>query len=84
VGEQATDQVTDQVAHLLQVFDGNSALKVNELMAEVGLSHKATCRANYLKPALSARLIEMTDPDSPNSPAQRYRLTERGNWQAGN
>jgi Fic family protein len=76
--EQATDQVTDQVARLLQALDGSSALKVKELMAEVGLAHKATFRANYLKPALAAGLIEMTDPDSPNSPAQRYRLTERG------
>lgn len=76
--DQVADQVTDQVARLLRVLDGSSALKVNELMAEVGLAHKATFRANYLKPALAARLIEMTDPDSPNSPAQRYRLTTRG------
>ncbi|WP_413817495.1 Fic family protein [Pseudomonas sp. P9_31] len=39
---------------------------------------QATFRANYLKPALAANLIEMTNPDSPNSPAQRYRLTELG------
>ncbi|MCX7081483.1 MAG: Fic family protein [Pseudomonas sp.] len=76
--ELATDQVTDQVARLLWVLDGSSALKVSELMAQVGLAHKATFRANYLKPALATGLIEMTAPDSPNSPAQRYRLTERG------
>ncbi|WP_410896790.1 Fic family protein [Prevotella sp. E13-27] len=28
---------------------------------------------NYLSPALKAGLIEMTDPDSPKSPKQRYR-----------
>ncbi|WP_408980637.1 Fic family protein [Pseudomonas sp. B21-015] len=39
---------------------------------------QATFRTNYLKPALAANLIEMTNPDSPNSPAQRYRLTELG------
>jgi len=76
--DQVTDQVTDQVARLLRVLDGSSPLKVNELMAAVGLSHKATFRANYLKPSLAAGWIEMTDPDSPNSPAQRYRLTTHG------
>ena len=60
------------------MIQGESSLKVSELMAEVGLAHKATFRANYLKPALMAGLIEMTSADSPNSPAQRYRLTELG------
>lgn len=76
--DQVTDQVTDHVAKLLRVLHDGSSLKVNELMAEVGLAHKATFRANYLKPALAAGLIEMTDPDSPKSPAQRYRLTKTG------
>jgi len=76
--EPPTDQVTDQVARLLRVLHDGSSLKVNELMAKVGLAHKATFRANYLKPALAAGLIEMTDPDSPKSPVQRYRLTKIG------
>ncbi|WP_341304679.1 Fic family protein [Pseudomonas sp. TMP25] len=29
-------------------------------------------------PALAAGLIEMTDPASPRSPVQKYRLTQRG------
>ncbi|MHC8343273.1 Fic family protein [Pseudomonas sp. RT6P73] len=76
--EPMTDQVTDQVAKLLIALRGSAPLKVNDLMAEVGLAHKATFRANYLKPALTVGLIEMTDPDSPRSPVQRYRLTELG------
>lgn len=28
---------------------------------------------NYLSPALKAGLIEMTDPNSPKSPKQKYR-----------
>ena len=78
VTDQVIDQVTDQVARLLGVLRESASLKVNELMAQVGLAHKATFRANYLKPAMAAGLIEMTDPDSPHSPAQRYRLTEHG------
>ena len=78
VTDQVTDPVTDQVAKLLWALDGSGPLKVSELMTEVGLAHKATFRANYLKPALAADLIEMTNPESPNSPAQRYRLTGLG------
>lgn len=78
VTDPVTDQVTDQVAKVLWALHGGNSLKVNELMAEVGLTHKATFRANYLRPALVANLIEMTEPNSPNSPAQRYRLTRLG------
>ncbi|MHC8367692.1 Fic family protein [Pseudomonas sp. ZT5P21] len=76
--DQVTDQVTDQVARLLCALRGSVPLKVNDLMAAVGLAHKPTFRANYLKPALAVGLIEMTNPDSPRSPVQRYRLTARG------
>jgi hypothetical protein len=31
-----------------------------------------------LNPALTDFLIEMTQPDSPNSPTQKYRLTAKG------
>ncbi|MGH8388588.1 MAG: Fic family protein [Pseudomonas sp.] len=72
------DPVTDQVAKLLGVLHGNAPLKISELMVQIGLVHKATFRANYLKPALAKGLVEMTSPDSPNSPAQRYRLTDQG------
>ncbi|VVO42410.1 Fic family protein [Pseudomonas fluorescens] len=78
VTDLVTDQVTDQVVRLLLSLLGRGPMKVSELMEEVGLAHKATFRANYLKPALAAGLIEMTNPDSPKSPAQRYRLTELG------
>lgn len=76
--ESATDQVTDQVARLLQALQGGTSLKVNQVMERLGLAHKATFRGNYLKPALAAGLIEMTDPESPTSPTQRYRLTLSG------
>ncbi len=73
--EIMTDQVTDQVNKLLRALRGSAPLKVSDLLAVLGLTHKATFRANYLKPALAAGLIEMTSPDSPRSPVQRYRLT---------
>ena len=71
--DQVTDQATDQVARLLQALPSGAALKSSELMQRLGLSHRPTFTQNYLKPALAAGLIEMTDPASPRSPAQQYR-----------
>ncbi|AZC30467.1 Fic family protein [Pseudomonas chlororaphis] len=76
--DQVTDQVSDQVARLLHVLDGSVALKAGELMQHLQLVHRPTFRNNYLAPALAAGLIEMTDPDSPRSPVQKYRLTAQG------
>lgn len=72
-GDQVSDQVSDQVARLLQALPPGEALKSSELMQRLGLAHRPTFSNNYLKPALAAGLIEMTDSASPRSPAQRYR-----------
>lgn len=72
-----SDPVSDPVAKLLRVLRGRS-LRISELMAEMDLLHKATFRANYLNPALADGMIEMTVPETPNSPTQKYRLTDLG------
>ena len=73
-----TDQVTDRVKRLLGLLNAGQTLKVTEMMARLNLNHRQTFRTNYLKPALAAELIEMTQPDSPRSPRQKYRLTPKG------
>lgn len=78
VTDPVTDLVSDPVGKLLSALHVNGPLKISDLMTEVGLAHKATFRANYLRPALAADLIEMTNPESPSSPAQKYRLTPHG------
>ena len=79
--DQADDQVTDQVASLIEAI-GTGELGSNDLMKVMGLSHRPTFRENYLNPALEGGWIERTQPDSPRSPTQRYRLTGRGHrWQ---
>ncbi len=86
--EQSTDQVTapdsDQVSvpvsernhspveRLISAL-GNDTLPAAEIMARLGLSHKATFRKNYLTPALEQKRIERTIPDKPNSRNQQYR-----------
>ncbi len=44
----------------------------------VGLADREHFRKTYLAPALEQGVIEMTMPDKPNSPSQRYRLTALG------
>lgn len=75
--DQVGDQVTDQVAALIRAV-GTGELSSNDLMQALGLSHRPTFRANYLNPALHDDWIERTQPDSPRSPTQRYRLTGKG------
>jgi ATP-dependent DNA helicase RecG len=42
------------------------------------LADRQHFRKTYLLPALELGMIEMTQPDKPNSRNQRYRLTEQG------
>ncbi|MDR0816276.1 MAG: Fic family protein, partial [Desulfovibrio sp.] len=69
--------VTDQVRRLLAVLaQGEQSAAV--LLAELGLRHSPSFRKNYLDPAIDDGLVERTQPDSPRSPTQRYRLTAKG------
>lgn len=68
--------VTMEVKKLLRVIHGE--MKRKEIQNAMGLKNDDHFRLAYLAPALADGLIEMTQPDSPKSPTQRYRLTEKG------
>lgn len=74
---QVTEQVTEQVTRLLSTLS-TRAMGTKDLLKQLELSHRPTLIQNYLQPALAQGLIEMTQPDSPRSPTQKYRLTEQG------
>lgn len=76
--DQVSEHVSEQVARLLGVFTNQQALDAAALMERLGLRHRPTFSKNYLAPALQAGLVEMTQPDSPRSPTQQYRLTAKG------
>ena len=48
------------------------------LMKVTGRSNRTKFRVAVLNPLLDSGLIEMTQPDSPRSPTQKYRLTDLG------
>lgn len=77
VTEQASEQVTGQVSRLLFSLK-DQQLSTRELMDRLALKHRPTFLYDYLKPALENGLIEMTHPDAPRSPAQKYRLNPKG------
>ena len=60
-----------KVQRLLEVVKGE--MSVREMMAALGFASRDKFLKNYLSPALKAGLVEMTDPNSPKSPKQRYR-----------
>lgn len=51
-----------------------------EIQEQLGIKNKKHFLESYLKPAIEQGVLEMTIPDKPNSPLQKYRLTAFG-WQ---
>ena len=75
--EQVTEQVSEQVKSLLLCLK-NQPLGRKDAMQCIGLSSRPTFVYDYLQPAIQAGFVEMTQPDSPSSPTQKYRLTIKG------
>jgi DNA-binding PadR family transcriptional regulator len=65
------------VKRLLSVLKGKE-LGSKDAMLLLRLNHRPTFLYDYLQSSLSGGLIEMTQPHSPKSPTQKYRLTEKG------
>ena len=81
--EHAAPQVPDkypastlQVRNLIRFLDGERTRA--EILHLLGLKDRTNLAKEYVQPALTAGLIEMTIPDKPRSSKQRYRLTDKG------
>ncbi len=59
------------------VFCENDAGR-KEIQEQLGIKNKKHFLEAYLKPVIEQGFLEMTIPDKPNSPLQKYRLTEFG------
>ncbi len=73
---QATGQVAEGVKRVVLVLEDE--MKSAEIQEVLQLKHREYFRENYLIPALDIGFVEMTIPEKPNSPVQKYRLTEKG------
>ena len=68
----------DQVK-ILEKASSGAALA--DLMAVAKRSNRTKFRDQVINPLVEEGWLEMTDPDSPRSPQQKYRLTEQGKAQ---
>jgi Fic family protein len=73
---EVTIEVAMEVKRIIGVLNGE--MKRKEIQSALKLKNDDHFRLAYLLPALTDGFIEMTQPDSPKSPTQRYRLTARG------
>ena len=81
-------QVTGQVEIQLPLVLDNTNLQLLEFCLEprsrqemqdyLGLSSRHSFRVSRLVPLLDANLLEMTEPNAPRSPTQKYRTTLQG------
>jgi ATP-dependent DNA helicase RecG len=74
---QGTEHVTEHVVRLLHSLAKKPA-GTKQIMQSLRLRHRPTFYYDYLQPSLNTGLVEMTQPSSPKSPTQKYRLTEKG------
>ena len=73
---QVSHHVTPQVGLLLSHLDGEMSRE--QLQSACLLKDRKSFTARYLKPALEAGYIAMTNPSKPRSRSRRYRLTDLG------
>jgi ATP-dependent DNA helicase RecG len=73
---EASGEVTEEIKRVVLVV--SSEMKRSEIQNILDLSSDDFFRVNYILPTLESGFIEMTFPDSPNHPNQRYRLTVKG------
>ena len=76
VREQVDNDLPSGVVRLLKACKGE--MSVMEMMMALKLGGRRNFLEKYLSPAIELGLIVMTQPDSPRSPTQKYRLTAKG------
>jgi len=73
---EVTEYVTEEVKRVIIALHGE--MKRSEIQQRLELKHDDFFRKQYIIPALSLGYIDMTYPDRPNHPNQKYRLTSKG------
>jgi predicted HTH transcriptional regulator len=77
VGDQVTDQVGTKGRSLLAVAAESPQTKA-DLLTAIGLTVHTDNTRKHIRPLLEAGLLELTQPNSPRSPTQKYRITDSG------
>lgn len=70
------NQKWEKIEPMIRLLENTSS--ATDLRAVMGMNNATKFKNNYLNPLIELGVVEMTQPESPNSPTQRYRLTEAG------
>lgn len=76
--EETTEVFAEEIRRVVVALKGVDSCGLSELMIKVGMREREDFRKRYLKSAMSEGCVEPTQPQSPRSPTQRYRLTDKG------
>jgi len=74
--EASAHKINDERFRLLQIC--TDAKAIVDLMKIFVRSNRTKFKDGYIAPLMAEGLLEMTEPDSPNSPTQKYRTSEKG------
>ena len=69
-------EATPEVLRMVSAIQGEMTRA--EIQKKLGLADEKHFREKYQQPGLKLGVIEMTVPDKPQSPLQKYRLTSAG------
>ena len=78
--QDSTKLLHKKTIYLIQILTlASKAISLEDMMNAIGYKNRATFRKNYLDALESVEFITKTIPDKPNSPDQKYAITEQGN-----
>lgn len=75
--EEQLDEISTAVIKLIGTI-GYNWYSAKELREKMGFKSKSSFIKNYLNPAQRTGIIQLEDSENPQSPNQRYGLTEKG------
>jgi hypothetical protein len=76
VSGEVSGEVQEEIRRIILVSTGDS--RRLDLQQKLQLKSDDYFRLNYINPAVESGYLELTYPESPNHPQQKYRLSEKG------
>ena len=77
VGGQVSGQVSSQIQQLINTIK-DGVFSTSEIQGRIGIKSRRYVRENMIQPAINKGLVLRLYPDKPNSPRQKYYLSEEG------
>ncbi|HBM14776.1 MAG TPA: AAA family ATPase [Lentisphaeria bacterium] len=77
--QKGTELLSKKVRYILTILALSiEPIKMSELMSILDYKNNKTFRDNYILPLRQEGLIELTNPENPTDPENKYSITEKG------